>query len=223
MNIQSKIRIWEGSADPAGISIDDCLALAEHELSAKRFEHSIGVMNVMAELAPIYALNEAMARVCGILHDVAKEFPLERQLDVAGRHRISLHTEFDRHPMFLHGPVGACYVVEELGRIDPIILDAIVHHSYFGNGSALSTSLCWCLRFSDILEPSRDWHAIKQQLKPLVYAGRMKEGAHLLMNWAIGFHESISIPVHPNMQRVFRELSSLMNENSSDEIDSLPV
>jgi predicted HD superfamily hydrolase involved in NAD metabolism len=205
------------------IDLDDCVSLVERELSPRRFEHSLGVMQMMGELASVYALDKTTAMVCGILHDVAKEFPLDRQLDVAEKNKISLSTEHDRHPLFLHGPVGACYVAEELGVTDPVILDAIVHHSYFGRQKALSPLLCWCLRSADILEPSRDWEDIKTQLKPVVYSGNIREGAYQLVKWTISFHEATSVPVHPNMRTVFQKLSVLMDEKNSHEIDSMPV
>lgn len=177
----------------------------------------------MTELASIYELDKTTASMCGILHDVAKEFPLERQLAIARKNNILLVSEYDRHPLFLHGPVGACYIAEELDITDRLIWDAIVHHSYLGNGNALSPRLCWCLRFADILEASRDWQDIKKQLKPVVYSGDMQEGAYLLMQWAISFHESISVPVHPNMRRVFQELVISRSEKDAYDLNRLPV
>ncbi len=205
------------------VDINHCIAFVERELTPKRFEHSLGVMNVMGELAAIYELDETTALMCGILHDVAKEFTLERQLELARKNNIQLVTEYDRHPLFLHGSVGACYIADELGITNPILLDAIVRHSYLGNGSSLSPLLCWCLRFADILEPSRDWEDIKVQLRPVVYAGHVQQGAHLLMQWAIPFHESMLVPVHPNMCRVFQELCSLQNEKNVCDMNKLPV
>ena len=205
------------------VDIDNCIALVERELSPKRFEHSLGVMQVMGELASVYALNKTTAIMCGILHDVAKEFSLDRQLEMAKKNNLSLNSKYDNYPLFLHGPVGAYYVAEELGILDPMLLDAISHHSYFDNGTAISPLLCWCLRFADILEPSRDWQDIKMHLKPLVYSGKVKEAAYQLMKWAIPFHESMSLPVHPNMHRVFQELTVLMNEKTLDGIKTIPV
>lgn len=205
------------------VSIDDCIALVKRELTPKRFEHSLGVMQVIGELAPVYGVDISTAKICGILHDVAKEFSLDRQLDIARKNNILLEREHDTHPLFLHGPVGACYIADELGISDAVILDAIIHHSYFGNGTALSPVLCWCLRFSDILEPSRDWQGIKTQLKPLAYSGHVREAAYSLMQWAISFHKSVSVPVHPNMIRVFQELSVARNDLNPDRIESLPV
>jgi hypothetical protein len=189
------------------VDISKCIAFVERELTPQRFKHSLGVMNVMGELSSVYALDETTALLCGILHDVAKEFPLERQLEIARKNNIQLVTEYDRHPLFLHGPVGACYIAEELDITAPVIRDALMHHSYLGNGTALSPLLCWC----------------RKRLKPVVYSGNVQEGAYRLMEWAIAFHESTAVPVHPNMRRVFHELSALRDNKTSSGSDPIPV
>lgn len=203
--------------------IDNCVAIAEHQLTPQRFKHSLGVMQMMGELAAIYNLNETAALTAGILHDIAKEFTPDDLIQWADKNNIALRNEYDKMPLFLHGPIGACYSAQKFEMRNGIVLDAISRHSYFGEGVSLSSSFCWCLRLADLLEPSRNWEELKIQLKPVAYAGELGEAAYLLMKWLIPFHESVSLPIHPNMQRVFHELSSLRQENSLREIESLPV
>jgi predicted HD superfamily hydrolase involved in NAD metabolism len=205
------------------LDIDFYVAFAEHQLTAQRFKHSLGVMHVMSELASIYNLNKTTARIAGILHDIAKEFIPEDLIKLAGENNIALRTEYDKVPLFLHGPVGACYIAQTLGMRDSMTLDAISRHSYFGEGTALSPTFCWCLRFADLLEPSRDWEELKNQLKPIVYSGEIGEAAYLLMRWIIPFHESSLLPVHPNMHKVFGQLSTLNTEERLYEVNHLPV
>ena len=205
------------------LDIDYCIAFAKRELTSKRFEHSLRVMQIMSELASLYILDETTARICGVLHDAAKDLALDFQLELAKKSNISLSTRYDQNPLFLHGPVGACYIAQELDIQDPIILDTISRHSYFGRGVALSSSFCWCLRFADVLEPMHDWEELKSQLKPLVYSSKIQKGAYLLMKWMIPFLKTESLPVHPNMYRVFNELSTLMREEKLCEANSLPV
>jgi HD superfamily phosphohydrolase YqeK len=180
-------------------------------------------MLVMNELAPLYALDPTAAQVCGLLHDAAKELPLEAQLVLARKGNVSLNTPCDEHPMFLHGPAGACYITQELGIQDPIILDTIARHTYFGSGVAFSPVFCWCLRFADVLEAGRSWKELHRPLQPLVYSGNLREGAYLITEWLIPFLGTKSIPVHPNVHRVLNELSSLMKTESGSDPDRLPV
>jgi HD superfamily phosphohydrolase YqeK len=180
-------------------------------------------MQVMAELASIYNLDKTNAMIAGILHDIVKEFTSDDLIKLSVEYKLVLCTEYDRIPLFLHGPVGACYIAQNFGKIDPTILEAISRHSYFGEGVTLSPSFCWCLRFADLLEPSRDWEEMRNQLKPVVYSGEMAEAAYLLMRWIIPFHESALLPVHPNMHSVFSQLSALKSEKRLCEVNHLPV
>jgi len=205
------------------IDLDYYIAFAEHKLTSQRFKHSLGVMQVMSELAPIYNLDKTAAMIAGILHDIAKEFTPDDLIKLAKENNIALCTKYDQHPLFLHGPISAHYAAQELGITDPMILDVISRHSYFGDRVALSPSFCWCLRFADMLEPSRDWKDLKNQLRPFVYAGKMGEGAYHLMQWIIPFHESASLPVHPNLRRLVQELTTLRAQKNLDGINDLPV
>jgi HD superfamily phosphohydrolase YqeK len=144
-------------------------------------------------------------------------------MKLASENNIAIRTEYDKIPLFLHGPVGACYIVQKLGMKDAIILDAISRHSYFGEGAALSPVFCWCLRFADMLEPSRDWVEIRNQITPFVYAGGLAKAAYLLVKWIIPFHEASSLPIHPNIHRLVKELSAFQNGKTWNGIHDLPV
>lgn len=205
------------------LNVEYYISFAEQQLTPHRFKHSLGVMQVMSELASIYNLNKATAMTAGILHDIAKEFASEDLIKMAVENNIALCTEYDKISLFLHGPVGACYIAQKLGVRDSMVLEAISRHSYFGQGAALSPSFCWCLRFADLLEPSRDWEELRNQLEPIVYAGEIGEAAYLLMRWMIPFHESSFLPVHPNMHGVFGQLSTLKSEEILGETSHLPV
>src|SRR4030095_6202866 len=100
MKTHFRIRIWVGLGGRVTVDIDTCIVFVERELSPKRFKHSLGVMQIMGELASVYALDKTTAIMCGILHDVAKEFPLDRQLEMAEKNNLSLSKEYDSYPLF---------------------------------------------------------------------------------------------------------------------------
>ena len=124
-------------------------------LTSHRLEHSLGVMSVMGEIAPIYGQNREMSEIIGILHDAAKDLPQKawQQLVIEGGIQQQFECEQD-YNMYLHGPVGAYFVQKELGITDPLILEAISTHTSYGNSRYYNHPICWCLRFADILEPN---------------------------------------------------------------------
>jgi predicted HD superfamily hydrolase involved in NAD metabolism len=172
-------------------------------------------MQVMEKLAEVYDLEPGKALTAGLLHDAAKDLSVIRQKEVLKQADIEIHYECDNDfDSCLHGPVGAYLVNKELDINDPEILDAIAFHTYYGRGVNFNSPLSWCLRFSDILEPNRDWSRVKwlcsnvDRLADVVYSGHMAEGAFLQTGWLIKWFTEDGMPVHPNMERVYQEFSS---------------
>jgi predicted HD superfamily hydrolase involved in NAD metabolism len=197
------------------ISIENYLKFLEQVVTPKRLSHSLGVLQVMGELADIYKLDIEKAQVIGLLHDAGKDLPptLQKQLITEGNIEIRHECELD-YVYYLHGPVGSYFVQKELGITDRLILDAIKTHTYCGNSCNFHDPLCWCLRFSDILEPTRDWsrwewlHNGVEQLGKIVYEGQIAEGAFLHTGMLIKWIDQQGLPVHPNMRQINQELSA---------------
>ena len=185
----------------------------ERTLTPGRLRHSLGVTQVMGELAAVYHLDPQLAQTAGLLHDAAKDLTPAQQEQIireAGI-RITCPEEHD-YNLYLHGPVGAAFVQQELGLDDPIILGAIHMHTFCGSGERLHSPLVWCLRFSDLLEPNRDWREVRwmrenmPHLHKLAYAGRMSEAALLHTSTLIEWFDTVGYPVHPNMRQANKEL-----------------
>lgn len=187
-------------------------------------QHSLGVMQVMEALAPIYHLDPAAARLAGLAHDAGKELPLERMFAIAKSYGLPLQDATDKDPLFLHGPCSAYLAQHELGISDPLILEAIFRHSYLGNGAVRSPVFCWCLRFADMLEPGRDWQDLCDVIEPLVYSGRMGQAAHAMMDWLIPFLVRIDVKPHPAQVLLMHELARLYADRHADiPNDQLPI
>jgi predicted HD superfamily hydrolase involved in NAD metabolism len=185
-------------------------------LTPRRLDHSLGVMQVMGELAQVYGLDQGKAHTIGILHDAGKDLSLVQQERLIAEGRIHITHECERdYVIYLHAPVGAYFVQKELAIQDEIILAAIATHSYFGTSPHFNDPLCWCMRFSDILEPTRDWSSEpllmegSERLKDLAYTGRMAEGALFITGVLISWYEQKGIPIHPNLRQIKTGLTAI--------------
>lgn len=194
------------------------LPFLEQVLTPRRLRHSLGVMQVMGELADIYALDREKALDAGLLHDAGKDLSPDQIEEILAEAEIEISSESERdYILYLHGPVGAYFVRRELGVTDPVILDAIYMHTFHGSGKNFNSPLVWCLRFSDLLEPNRNWSSIRwlrdniTRLRETVYAGYMAEAAFLHSGWLIKWFDEEEMPVHPNMRKVYQELSQQLN------------
>ncbi len=204
------------------MDIDRYHSFLERVLTPQRLEHSLSVMEVMGELADVYALDRDQALTAGLLHDAAKDLTPDQQAEIVAEAKIEICDASEQDYLhYLHGPVGAHFVQRELGITDPLILDAIATHTYYGNSPNFHAPLCWCVRFSDILEPTRNWNNVQwlkngfARFRDVVYAGRLKEAALLETGWLIRWFEGVGVPIHPNMKRVYGELAEQLKVDGS--------
>jgi HD superfamily phosphohydrolase YqeK len=175
-------------------------------------------MEVMGELAEIYELDKEKAQTIGILHDAGKDLSIEKQIELIDEGKILINHECEtNYLLYLHGPVGSFFVQKELGIKDELILEAIKTHTYYGTSKYFDDPMSWCLRFLDILEPTRKWGQEKllldcaERLRELAYTGRMKEGAFLQTGCLIKWFEAKDMPVHPTMRKINHELAKELN------------
>ena len=194
------------------------ISFLEKVLTPNRLAHSLGVMQVMGELAEIYQLDRDQALTAGILHDAGKDLPVEKQKELvkAGNIQISHECETN-YVLYLHGPVGSVFVQKELGIQDKLVLHAIAVHTYFGDSPYFDHPLSWCLRFADILEPTRNWEqeiiilSCVEHLRELVFKNRMKEAAFLQTGCLLKWYEEKGMPIHPRMRRINQALGKELN------------
>ena len=203
--------------DPTGY-----ILFLEKVLTPDRLTHSLGVMQVMGELAEIYHLDRDQALTAGLLHDAGKDLPPEVQQELIREGNIQTSHECEtNYVLYLHGPVGAFLVQKELGLRDELILDAIIGHTYFGDSPHFDHPLSWCLRFSDIIEPNRNWAQQKillhcaKRLRELVYTGQMKRAAFLQTGCLIKWFEEKEAPIHPRMRELYQSLGTELDLDHS--------
>jgi predicted HD superfamily hydrolase involved in NAD metabolism len=190
-------------------------------LTPDRLKHTYGVTQVIQEFAPAYDLNVEKAIIAGLLHDAGKDLSPARQKQLIQESGLVIepYNQLD-YKFYVHGPVGAYLVQKELGITESVIIDAISMHFFYGEGENFNSTFVWCLRFADLLEPNRmpgnkplpvesEWHLNgKAKLHSLIMSGRLWEAALFQTGWLIKIFEAKPFPIHPNMRKVYQELSS---------------
>lgn len=192
-------------------------------LTPPRLKHSLGVMQVMAQLAPLYGLDSDQAQTIGLLHDAGKDLPQEQIETLIKEGNITInHPCETNYILYLHGPVGAFFVQQAIGIHDPLVLGAITTHSFYGDGPYFDYPMTWCLRFADILEPNRNWgdesilRDCVNQLRKYAYNGQMAAGKLLQADSVIRWFKAKGFPVHPNLWRVKRMCEKELLDNGQN-------
>lgn len=128
-------------------------------LKESRYIHSIGVCETAVEMAKIYGVDEKKAYVAGLLHDCAKCFDYETQIQMCREFGIVLDEITLACPAVIHAPLGAAMAKAEYGIEDEEILRAIRLHT---TGGTNMTKLDKIIYIADMIEPSRRFDGVDE-------------------------------------------------------------
>lgn len=117
---------------------DVLIDLVKGNMSEKRFNHSLGVAKLAKELAKYHHVNEQKAFIAGLLHDLAKEIPLEESNLYLKYFDGDKLNEPDK---VKHSHVAKYYIKERLHFHDKDILNAIYNHTILKSNDKLSLIL----------------------------------------------------------------------------------
>jgi predicted HD superfamily hydrolase involved in NAD metabolism len=136
----------------SAITYDRALAAVRSRLSAGAASHSERVGELAADLAGVYGVNPAEARLAGLLHDWHRETGSSELLERAGDVGVTV-TEIDEAvPYLLHAPIAACDLAAEFPGIGSDITSAVGAHTY---GAPQMSALAKTVYVADVIEPSR--------------------------------------------------------------------
>jgi HD superfamily phosphohydrolase YqeK len=148
------------------------------------------------------------------LHDAAKDLS-ENQINLLvseGHIQIQHECEAD-YANYLHGPVGAYLIQKEFGITDQEIIDVIYVHTFCDCSRNFNNPLSWCMRFSDLIEPNRDWSAWDwmekgtRELRKTAFQGDYQKAALLHLDLVIKLFKVNDVPIHPNVYLAIEHFS----------------
>ena len=98
-------------------------------LSEKRFEHSLNVAQEAVKLAKKYGADPEKAEAAGILHDILKDTPADKQLKIISDFGIIMNDVELSVKKSWHAISGAAYIRGVLRVEDEEIIDAVRYHT----------------------------------------------------------------------------------------------
>lgn len=125
-----------------------------YTLSVKRYTHIERVIEHARDLARRYGVEPLRVAVAAAGHDMARELPPSRLVELADHFGVPQHDPMREHPVLLHGPVAAGLMGERYGVRDREILEAVYHHTL---GSPHLEALGKILYVADYTEPGRPY------------------------------------------------------------------
>lgn len=130
----------------------------EQKMSTERFQHTLRVAEEAKKLAALYDVDEDRAYEAGLLHDYAREMPIEQMRELIIQQSL-MEVILDYHPAIWHGPVGAYLIQQDLNVSDQDILAAVCYHTTARAGMSVLEMIIFV---ADYIEPGRKLPAIDQ-------------------------------------------------------------
>lgn len=182
------------------IYLDDAFLNGLHNtLGRERFAHCCGVATIARDLAPVWGVARDKAHFAGLLHDYARNLAEPELLSLAQKHAYPIDLLEQKHPILLHGVVGA-FLVQESGLCDDCeILAAIRLHV---TGDCGMTSLDQLVFVADMVEPGRCYDGV-ENLRDLA-ATDPRQAFISALKLKMAYLEQSGAGVHPRTTAAIR-------------------
>jgi len=138
-------------------------AKLKSRLSARRFKHTLGVVEESEKLAKHYKADITKARWAALLHDCAKEYSGAKKHALCHHWNIPLDPILESQIDITHSLLGAESAKHDYYVNDPEILQAIRYHT---TGNKDMTVLDKIITLADFIDPYReDYEPLKEMRK----------------------------------------------------------
>ncbi len=135
-----------------------------HDLTLKRFSHTLAVADTARKLARLHGLDEGRAEIAGLLHDCAKCLPLKEMQRIARDNALTGDESVLDSGALLHSVVGAHLARTVYGLEDAQTLAAILHHTTGSPGMSHLEMAVW---LADTIEPTREPYPLLDRVRLL--------------------------------------------------------
>ena len=170
-------------------------------LSVKRYIHTMGVAEEAVKLAEIYGTpqDQQKARVAGLLHDCAKDYPEAMRLRFCKEYKVKMDEIMEKQTDLIHPFLGAEVARREYQVTDEDILNAIRYHTTGRAGMSLLEKIIF---IADYIEPGRRELPNMADVRQLAFRD-IDECLYRILKDSLVYLDSKNITVDPMTQRTY--------------------
>jgi len=139
------------------VDYDMARATLAERIGEGALRHSERVADTCADLARIYGLDVAEARLAGLLHDWDRETPDDELVATAATEGVVRDAVDDAAPRLLHARTAAASLAREVPGLSPEVLSAIERHTL---GAPDMSALDMVVYVADMIEPGRTYKGV---------------------------------------------------------------
>ena len=173
-------------------TIDQIHDYLKQNIGESRYIHTLGVIKTAKELARLNNEDENKAELAALVHDIAKQKPIQEQIEILKNNGIEIDIITENSPQILHGFVGAILAKSVLGIEDEDIINAIRNHTVARKNMSILEKIIY---IADYIEPNRNYPGV-EELRRITY-DNLNEGVLQGIENTINFVMSKRQLVHP--------------------------
>ncbi|WP_018931526.1 bis(5'-nucleosyl)-tetraphosphatase (symmetrical) YqeK [Gracilibacillus lacisalsi] len=177
----------------------EALKIVEKQLTKKRYEHTVRVMETALELANHYDVDVKKIELAAIFHDYAKYRHPEEMKRWIIEEKLPQDL-LDYHQELWHGPVGSKMIEREVGICDPEIQSAIYWHT---TGKRYMSRMDQVIFIADYIEPGRDFPGV-DEVRNIVFDD-IDQACWMAARNTISFLMSKNQPIYPDTFQLYNE------------------
>ena len=189
------------------LSIETMQEKLQSAISVKRYIHTLGVADEAVKLAEIYgtAQDQQKARVAGLLHDCAKDYPESMRQRFCKEYKVKTDEIMNKQTDLIHPFLGAEVAKREYQVMDEDVLNAIRFHTTGRPNMSLLEKIVF---IADYIEPNREKFGGLDEARRLAYLDLDKAMAYILEN-TIEYVKARGRLLHPLSQEALEYYKNL--------------
>ncbi|MBO5305811.1 MAG: bis(5'-nucleosyl)-tetraphosphatase (symmetrical) YqeK [Clostridia bacterium] len=139
-----------------GDQLDALYASVKESMSEKRFRHTAAVADMAERLGELFMPDWCDAlRAAGLLHDITKEYSVEKQLQIFDRFGIMVSKQDILTPKTLHARTAALVIGETYPEFaEPLVIEAVRYHTTGRAGMSMAERIVY---FADYIDETRSF------------------------------------------------------------------
>ena len=128
----------------------------KESMSEKRFRHTAAVADMAARLGALFVPDKCdLLRAAALLHDITKEYSLEKQLQILESFGIMVNKQDILTPKTLHARTAALLIPMTYPEFaDPVVIDAVRYHTTGRVGMTITEKIVY---FADYIDDTRTY------------------------------------------------------------------
>lgn len=166
-----------------------------------RYEHSVNVAKEAVLLARLYGGDADRAYLAGILHDITKEIPKPRQLQIITDGGIILDNVQKNAPKLWHAVSGSVYIRDALGIDDPDVINAVRYHTTGREGMSLLEKIIY---IADYTAEGRSYNGVETMREKSRIS--LEEAMLFSCQFALSSLSEKQLAIHPDQLGCYNSL-----------------